>query len=71
MSLTDVPGIGPKTAERLMESGVKTVDQLSVLRPEELKAVLGISLKQAKEIINKSLDLAYQNVEIYTGDEYE
>jgi len=41
------------------------------MRPDELKALLGFNTKQAKEAIQSALDLAYRDVKIYTGDEYD
>ena len=41
MSLEDVRGVGAVTAEKLRQAGITTPTQLSVLRPEEVKA-LGI-----------------------------
>ena len=72
MSLEDVKGVGAVTAEKLRQAGIISPTQLSVLRPDEVKA-LGIvnSIKAAKETINSALDLAYRDVRIYTGSEYK
>jgi len=71
MSLKDVKGIGEITSTKLINAGISSVDHLSVMRPDELKALLGFNTKQAKETIQSALDLAYREVRIYTGDEYE
>ena len=71
MSLEEVKGIGPKTAEKLVAAGILTPDHLSVMRPDEVKAMLGVTTKAAKEIINSALDLAYRDVRVYSGSEYK
>jgi len=61
-TLLQVKGIGPKTVEKLEDAGVSDITQLAVMRPEELKSLLGITLKAAKDIVNdaknKALDKA-------------
>ena len=60
--LTDIKGIGPATASKLEGAGIKTVEQLAIMRPEELKSILGITLKAAKDMINDALDKALTRV---------
>lgn len=70
--LTTVKGIGPKTAEKLVENGISTVEDLAVLRPDELKAILNITLKAAKDIINDAKRIALDTaIPAHTLDEIE
>ena len=62
LKLTDVKGIGPSTASKLEDAGVKSVEQLAVMRPDELKAILGISTRVAKDIINDAKDKALTRI---------
>ena len=71
MSLEEVKGIGPITSEKLIEAGIKTVDELSVRRPEEIKEILGVTLKKAKEIILSAKDLAFKDFQVFTAEEYK
>jgi len=71
LSLEDVKNIGPTTAKKLIDAGIKTPDHLSVMRPDELKALVGFNTKQAKETIQSALDLAYRSVRIYNASEYK
>lgn len=71
MSLLDVKGIGDKTVEKLSEGGIKTLEQLSVMRPDELKGILNISLKQAKEIILNAKSVSFSDMELLTAEDYE
>ena len=57
--LQQVQHVGPKMAEKLVEAGITRIADLAVKRPEELRALLGISLKQAKEMINSALELSW------------
>jgi DNA repair protein RadA len=66
--LLDVKGIGPKTAEKLFEHGIGSIEQLVLLRPEELSAILGINLLRAKEILMDAKDKALSRaIEVWTG----
>lgn len=64
MELTEIKRIGEKTAEKLMEHGIKTAEELAQLRPEELKDIVGLDSVACKEIImdakNKALDNVFQ-----------
>ena len=71
-SLEDIRGVGPSTAEKLRESGVSSVEQLATMRPEELKEILKITLKAAKDIINDAKDKALNlAIPARTFSEYE
>jgi len=56
--LCSVKGVGPKTAEKLIEAGVSTPEQLACLRPDELADMLGITKKAAKDMTNYALSIA-------------
>jgi len=53
-----VKGIGPKTAEKLREKGIGTVEELATKRPDELAEILNISKKAAKLIVNDAKSMA-------------
>jgi DNA repair protein RadA len=68
LDLTDIKHVGPVTAERLREKGITTVEQLVLLRPEELAAILNINLLKAKEILMDAKDKALSKaIEVWTG----
>ncbi len=71
MSLEEVKGIGPVGATKLVAARINNADELSVQRPEEVQSILGITLKQAKDIILNAKDLMYQSVEILDGDQFD
>ncbi|HUX07752.1 MAG TPA: helix-hairpin-helix domain-containing protein, partial [Acidobacteriota bacterium] len=54
-SVTELPGIGPKTAERLKEAGIETIEQLSEMSIEEIAEIPGLGKKTAEKIL-KSLN---------------
>jgi DNA repair protein RadA len=60
--LQKVQHVGPKMAEKLLEAGITRIADLAVKRPEELKALLGINLKQAKEMVNSALELSWETI---------
>jgi transcription termination factor NusA len=49
--VTDVKGIGPAMAERLVTGGVRTVDDLACLPVEELEELLGTGTDRAGDLI--------------------
>ncbi|MFW9799013.1 MAG: 50S ribosomal protein L32e [Candidatus Thorarchaeota archaeon] len=56
--ITDVPGLGPKMAEKLAEAGVKTVAKLSKSKPDKLAAkVDGLSESGAAKFIAAAQEL--------------
>jgi DNA repair protein RadA len=68
LDLESVKHVGPKTAEKLRERGITTVEQLVLLRPEELAAILNVNLLKAKEILMDAKDKALSKaVEVWTG----
>lgn len=50
--VTSVPGIGPKTAEKLEEAGIDTVAKLAALNAEELAEIPGLGKKTAERILS-------------------
>ena len=55
--LVRVRGIGPIAADRLLQAGVKTIDEISNSRPEELAWIKGIGLSSAKKIIENANEI--------------
>jgi DNA repair protein RadA len=56
MELEDLPGVGAATADRLRESGFKTVESIAVANPGELKDVAGLGESAATRVINAARD---------------
>ena len=55
VKLTDIPGVGPKTAESLKEAGFKTVTSLAKADPEKLmEKVDGIGDTLAEQIVEEA-----------------
>lgn len=69
-TLESIPGIGPKTAQKLIEKGIKTVDQFSVKDPKEISLIMEVNMLKAKEMINAAKDMCFQDVNIYNAEEY-
>ncbi|TFG94886.1 hypothetical protein E4H12_14375, partial [Candidatus Thorarchaeota archaeon] len=56
--LTNIPGVGPKTAEKLAESGYDTIKKVSEADKEALAAaVTGLSEDKADAVIGEAFDL--------------
>ena len=49
--LEDLPGIGPKTAEKLRDAGFRTVESIAVASPKELFEIAEIGESSAAKII--------------------
>jgi len=60
--LLKISGIGPKAVEKLVDDGINTIAELAVKRPEEIKDVIGITLKASKDIINIAKEIALDGV---------
>ncbi|HSA77255.1 MAG TPA: transcription termination factor NusA [Nitrospirota bacterium] len=50
-SLTSIEGVGPKTAEDLIQAGYDTVEKIAAMSDEEILAVPGIGEKTAQKIL--------------------
>lgn len=56
--LANIPGVGPKTAEKLVEAGYDTIEKVSKAEKEALAAaVSGLSEAKAEAVIGESFDL--------------
>ncbi len=67
VSLEDIPGVGPSTAEKLRNAGYTTVEEIAVASPLEISAATEISENTAAKIIVAARKLA--NVgDFETGD---
>jgi len=67
MSLEEIPGVGPSTAEKLRNAGYTTVEEIAVASPLEISAATEISENTAAKIIVAARKLA--NVgDFETGD---
>ena len=55
--LIRVRGIGPTAAERLIEAGVKSIEEIAHSKPEELAWIKGIGMISANKIIENALEL--------------
>ncbi len=56
ISITDLPGVGPSTANKLIEAGYTTIEAIAAATPEEL-AKVGIPLMTAQKIVKKAREL--------------
>lgn len=56
--LEDLPGIGPKTAEKLREAGFRTVESIAVASPKELFEIAEIGESSASKIIEAAREAA-------------
>jgi DNA repair protein RadA len=50
-TLTDLPGIGPTTASKLIEAGYSTLEAIAVATPQEISGAVGIPLTTAQKAI--------------------
>jgi len=56
-SISDLPGVGPTTASKLVEAGFTTIEAIAVATPEELASIAGIPLSTAHKIIRAARQL--------------
>jgi Holliday junction resolvasome RuvABC DNA-binding subunit len=55
--LIRVRGIGPTAAERLIDAGIKSIEEIANSKPEELAWIKGIGMLSANRIIENALEL--------------
>jgi len=55
-TLTDLPGVTPSAANKLVEAGFATLEAVAVATPQELSAIAGIPLTTAQKIIRAARD---------------
>lgn len=56
--MTNIPGVGPKTAQKLVEAGFSDLGKVSVAEPEELAAsVPGLSPAKAEDVVKAAAKL--------------
>ncbi len=61
--ITDLPGVGPNTAQKLIENGYTSLEAIAVATPYELSQVTGIPLPTAQKIIQaarEALDIRFK-----------
>ncbi|HRS42377.1 MAG TPA: DNA repair and recombination protein RadA [Candidatus Diapherotrites archaeon] len=66
MSITDLPGIGPASAEKLLSAGYDSLEAIAVASPSELVAVAGLGEGTAIKAIKAardSLEMGYETAE--------
>ncbi len=62
-SITDLPGVGPATANKLIEAGYGTLEAIAVATAQELSAAAGIPITTAQRIIKaarEALDIRFK-----------
>ncbi len=70
LGLTDIAGIGDKTAKKMIACGIMTVEELATLRPEKLSNTIECTLKKAKDFVNLAVEIVRgRAIEIYTAKE--
>ncbi len=66
-SLTDIPGVGEATAEKLVEAGFNSFETIAVATPQELSAAVGIPNLAAQKIIihaRAALDIGFKTADV-------
>jgi len=72
VELKDIRGIGSKSAHKLKEHGVSTVEDLVAMEPAELAKVLEVSVYKAKQILNAAKEaLMNEELLVETADQVE
>lgn len=64
MSIQDLPGVGPATAEKLQDSGFDTLLSLAVASPGELVEAGGLTETTSRKVINaarKSMSMGFES----------
>jgi len=57
VELTEVKGIGPKSMEKLVKTGIKSANELVVTDPERVADIIGTSKDRASILIENALSL--------------
>ncbi|MBI3318691.1 MAG: transcription termination/antitermination protein NusA [Candidatus Omnitrophica bacterium] len=57
LSITDLPGVGPKLAEQLKGAGYETLGAVAKAAPEELTKLKGVGEKTARKLIDGAKEL--------------
>ena len=63
LAITDLPGVTPSVANKLMEAGYATPEAIAVATPQELSAIAGIPITTAQKIIKaarEALDIRFK-----------
>ncbi|BAN89562.1 DNA repair and recombination protein RadA [Aeropyrum camini] len=50
--ITDLPGVGPTTAQKLMEAGFTTLEAIAAATPQEISQATGIPILTAQKIVD-------------------
>ncbi|MGC9210452.1 MAG: DNA repair and recombination protein RadA [Acidilobus sp.] len=61
--ITELPGVGPTTAEKLIENGFSTIEAIAVATPQEVAQAAGIPLQTAQKIVEaarQALDIRFK-----------
>jgi len=67
-NIREISGIGPATAEKLEAANIETAEQLSIMAPEELAAILVCSVAKAKKLIKAAKDLTKEAIQLFNAD---
>ncbi len=65
-SITELPGIGPQTAEKLLQAGYKTMESIAVASPMELMEAAGVGEITAGKAIaaaRENLEMGYETAD--------
>jgi len=68
LDMTDLPGVGPAIAKRLLEAGYRSVEAIAVASPPELAAAGSIGETTATKIIKAAremLDIGFETADLF------
>lgn len=66
IKITDLPGVGAATAEKLIDAGYDNLMSIAVVNPSEMMEIAGVTEATARKIINaarKNLDMGFESGE--------
>ena len=70
IEVTELPGVGPKTAEKLNSAGIMDVDMILTRSAIELSEITGMDSESAANLIKKARNLLKKDLELFrTGDQ--